>query len=860
MSWRSSGKIALIGVLAAILGSGCGSLSHLTGGSHRSRPGIGEQLSSQVAGHKKKPKRPNDRAGRSGDPRRGRAPGKSLPRQVGSFTGFFDRRTGRLTISTETVAMPSGGTGSQGTRARHRSEGVGGPASGRAGGEVRTRATGYGPVHALTMTGSAPAPVGGVMSGNVTLTSNNPVELIDVRAVLTSISDSSVTANNPNGTTNLTGTPRPYWDFDDLTVTRRSSTKLWRFNNPGGVSFTFRIVVYANTFTFTSADGNAFRASSFVNASTGWAVGGGGKLFKTTDGGATWTPQNTGTGEDLKDVSFISPSLGWAVGNTGTLIATSDGGLTWRHLRVTYTDPTFGPTTFFGALFGVKFLTAAKGFAVGEDQMIFCTTDGGNTWSLKSSSDTGGTLFDICFANSSTGWAVGDQATIMKTNDGGNTWFKQTIPVSERFSGSDTSNILQAVASPDGNRVCAVGIGGWVVVSSNGGATWTRRNKSPSVTPSLLNSVYFPTASIGWAAGQSGALIKTTDGGTTWSLVSPFPVGSHLFGVTGLPGNSNLLWIAADSGILVYTTNGGTTWLRPGDLAGGRWAVATSNVNALWFVDNQHGWAAGDKGMMLRTTDGGASWRVPSGSLVGSDYRDVHFINANEGWAVGTGGRILHTTNGGQNWVDQDWFGQELEVPPALNGVRFLDALNGWIVGGSSTILKTTDGGENWEAVPPPVSGGFNKIHWLDANRGWIIGSSGIVLATTDGGLNWDQTFSGTTRSLNGIDVVAGPTGVSGWIVGDQHTLLHSTDGFDWQPVDLSSFGSLVKLSGVDFLPDGKLGWVVGDSGFLLRTRDGGASWELVNPGDSAPLQAVRLLDADEIWIGGRGGTLKVFR
>jgi photosystem II stability/assembly factor-like uncharacterized protein len=824
MSWRSSGKVALIGLLAAILGSGCGTLSQLTGGSHRearlgARSGDGTQ--SRVSGGKKakKPKR-----------------GKTVLREVGSFTGVFDRRTGRLTIQAPTA---------------------------------RTRATRYGPASALTMTGTAPAPVGGVMSGNVTLASTNPVELLDVRAVLESISETSVTANNFDGKTELTGMERPYWKFDDLTVTQRSSTKLWKFNNPGGVSFTFRIAVYANTFTFTSADGNAFRAASFVNASTGWAVGSGGKLFKTVDGGATWAPQNTGTGEDLKDVSFVSANHGWAVGSTGTVIATSDGGFTWRHQRIQYTDPDFGPTTFFGTLYGVKFLSTTKGFAVGEDRAIFCTIDSGNTWSLKTSTDTS-TLYDICFASATTGWAVGDQTTVLKTIDGGNTWTTQTIPTSERLSSDPILNVLQAVTSPDGSRVCAVGLGGWVIVSSNGGANWTRRNRTPApATTNLLTGVFFPTPSVGWAVTQSGTgavnLIKTTDGGTTWSPVSPPPIGGSMYGVTGIIGNTNLLWIACDNGLMLYTTNGGTSWLRPGDAGGARWATSGSNLNALWFVDKLRGWAAGENGVLLRTTDGGASWRTPSGFLGTSHFNDVHFIDANEGWAVGSTGKIVHTTNGGQNWSAQVGHGFDIPdiTPPHINGVRFLDALNGWIVGGGATIQKTTDGGATWEFVSPPlgVTAGLKKIHWLDANRGWIIGNSGVILVTDDGGLNWSQGFSGSTRALNGIDVVAaGPAGVSGWIVGDQRTLLHSTDGFDWEAVDLSSFGSLVNLNSVDFTPDGQTGWVVGDSGFLLRTRNGGASWELVNPGDATGLQAVRIVDVDETWIGGRSGTLKVFR
>jgi photosystem II stability/assembly factor-like uncharacterized protein len=68
----------------------------------------------------------------------------------------------------------------------------------------------------------------------------------------------------------------------------------------------------------------------FANAEDGWLVGSGGTIWATTDGGQHWTPQASGTGEDLFAVSFIpGTEIGFAVGAHGTILMTTDGGTTW---------------------------------------------------------------------------------------------------------------------------------------------------------------------------------------------------------------------------------------------------------------------------------------------------------------------------------------------------------------------------------------------------------------------------------------------------------------------------------------------------------------------------------------------------
>lgn len=798
MSWNSSGKIALIGLVVTLIASGCGSLSQLSG---------------------------SPQSGRS-------ANGRLAMRQVGTFTGSVDGQTGQITLQPDPT------------------------------GSARTQATAYGPANALSLTGTGSV-TNGILRGSVTLTSNNPINLFDAKAVLLSVSNSSVSPNNATGTTSLSGTPRPYWEYGNVGPAQNPVTRTWEFRNNGGVSFTFRVAIYANTWTYATADGGTLMASSFISTSTGWAVGDGGKILKTTDGGATWSVQNAGTNNDLKDVSFVSATQGWAVGSNGEIITTSDGGRTWRHQQATATDPNTGqPGPVSANLYGLKFVSATRGIAVGDAQTILVTTNGGSTWTQVFGGSAAGALYDVCFVNANSGWAVGAYSAVLHTTDGGMTWTAQTIPSSQRPSTLNQYNILNAVQFLDNNTGWAVGVQGWLVATTDGGATWTKKSSGVTNDSTNFHSVFFANSSTGWAIGAVPGslswLLKTTNGGSSWTRTSPS--GLELFSVTGLAGNTSNLWATGRGGLLLYSTNGGNSWTRPGP-------ANTVTYNAVWSTDSAHAWVVGDSGAILRTANGGGTWLSTGG--ISSSMNDVQFINASEGWAVGQSGKILHTSDGGATWLAQDWSGLHLEpgVPiPALYGIHFLDAQSGWACGSNSTLLRTADGGVTWEDVIPPVQATYRKIARLDENQGWIVGSTGVIIATSDGGQSWLPVNSGTTKNLNNVDVVPGADGPSVWVVGDQGTVLHSTDGTNWAPVDL---GESVSLNGVDFLPDGRTGWIAGNAvqlvtgengGLLLRTTDGGANWERVNGGTSNSLKAIHLLSADEVWVAGSSATLKLFR
>jgi len=166
-------------------------------------------------------------------------------------------------------------------------------------------------------------------------------------------------------------------------------------------------------------------------------------LFKTNDGGATWTllpgiPARAGMGcgasspshcqpgtrVTLYSVHFTSATVGFVVGSYFSIFRTTDGGATWNEQDSINMDSvkfTMGMDGGFGyphnPFVSVNFFDAKVGFAAGGGGVIFSTKDGGETWSYDSAFWAGVTWQGITgIAFSDAGNAV---AVTMGVNDRG---------------------------------------------------------------------------------------------------------------------------------------------------------------------------------------------------------------------------------------------------------------------------------------------------------------------------------------------------------------------------------------------------------------------------------------------------------
>ena len=252
--------------------------------------------------------------------------------------------------------------------------------------------------------------------------------------------------------------------------------------------------------------------ASFVDNTTGWVVGIKGTIIHTTNGGKSWSKQESGTEKNIFSVSFADTQNGWAVGEFGTIIHTADGGENWE----------FQSKGIDKMLNSVCFVDAQNGWVVGEFGTILHTTDGGVKWEEQTCEDIETkvgmdsydwkpmpALYEVYFKDELKGWIVGMDGIILKTDDGGSNWHKLVTNCDIPLYGIEIK----------GNKGWAVGSRGYYLLSLDGGETWTVQDGMIK-TRFWLKDVAFSDENNGWIVGAMGTVAHSTDGGKSWDLIS----------------------------------------------------------------------------------------------------------------------------------------------------------------------------------------------------------------------------------------------------------------------------------------------------------------------------------------------------
>ncbi len=203
------------------------------------------------------------------------------------------------------------------------------------------------------------------------------------------------------------------------------------------------------------------------------------RLFKSTDGGETWTDSASPPGNGVYNVNLLTlapnrPGTlylgtfdfmdGWA-----PIARTTDGAATWSYLsfpsvNVLAMDPLDSRTLYAGT---VGFSDDLTGFPNG----VLKTRDGGETWVSTGLTGLGITALTLDSENPRTlyaatrdyGWK---SAGLFKTVDGGESW----TAIDNGLSRFAVTAVL--VDSGNSNTVYVATNGGGVTRSLDGGATW----------------------------------------------------------------------------------------------------------------------------------------------------------------------------------------------------------------------------------------------------------------------------------------------------------------------------------------------------------------------------------------------------
>jgi photosystem II stability/assembly factor-like uncharacterized protein len=238
-----------------------------------------------------------------------------------------------------------------------------------------------------------------------------------------------------------------------------------------------------------------------------------------------------------------------AVGERGHVLLSDDQGATWRQAKSV-------PTRVL--LTAVFFVDAEYGWAVGHDETILNTADGGETWTRSHfAPEAQQPLLDLWFANRVSGIAVGAYGAYFTTNDGGRHWS------SAKFSPPVTPAANEDEPPPDYHLNRIVGVGNRLYVAAEGGRLYRSDDRGASwrALPSPYTGSFFglvPIRGEGLLAfGLRGHLFRSADAGETWHALE-----SHTTSMLtdGIAVNDLRVVIGGLAGVLLVSADAGETF------------------------------------------------------------------------------------------------------------------------------------------------------------------------------------------------------------------------------------------------------------------------------------------------------------
>jgi photosystem II stability/assembly factor-like uncharacterized protein len=534
----------------------------------------------------------------------------------------------------------------------------------------------------------------------------------------------------------------------------------------------------------------------------------GGGVWKSVDGGETWSPvfekqnvsaigavaidQNNnnvvwvGTGESnpRQDVSY----------GDGVYKST-DGGQTWTNVGLTGTqhisrilvDPTNSNHVIVGALGNI--------YGDSEDRGVYVTDDGGKTWTktlyVSASAGASDVAMDVKHPNvvyagmwhfRREPWTFtsgGPDGGLYKSTDGGHSW--------KRLSGNGlptglTGKIGLAVAASNGSRVYAIieNKDGLLYRSDDAGATWKMITKNRQIDgrPFYFTRLEVDPQNPDRVYALAFQITRSEDGGKTFK-----PIGTQVhvdFHAMWIAQNDPKRIIAGEDGGIARTLDGGENWYFGRNISIGQVyrAAASLRENPYTICG---GWQDNN------------AWCGPSNSLDNSGIENRHWFAINGG-----DGQFALPDPVDPDWIWSDSQGAFLVIYNKKTRDFFFPLPY------LQTALESFDLSKskyrfNWES-PIAFAPWNGHIAWLGGN---------VVFQTLDRGRHWTVISPDLTRNDKSHQQPAGGP------------LTYDVSGAEYSDTILDIEGSTLRTGEI---------WAGTDDGLIQLTRDGGKHWRNVTP------------------------------
>ncbi len=538
-------------------------------------------------------------------------------------------------------------------------------------------------------------------------------------------------------------------------------------------------------------------------------------LFKSTNGGTSWTNITNGFGTitHFSDIvvsphnsNFILAALGsgyWFLGGPGNegIWRSTDAGTTWTRVmnaNDSY-DIEYHPTDA-----NIVYASAAGAF--------LRSTDAGATWSafgsglpaadaidrihISLAKNTPATIYAVIYTSSG---SLPAGTTAWKSTDGGANWSQISAgtPLGGNYGSGwndQGSYDLCIAASPaDANRVL---LGNVEMHLTTNGSSFAVQRVAPAsnawqcpIHVDIHIFAFAPSTASVVYAGCDGGIFKSTDAGATWTSVNGSLPTIQLYRISSHPTTRDaMIGGAQDNGNFRKTATGTGPWtfLTTGD--GMESIYDYSNPSIMYFSTQN--------GSLYKSTNAGVS------------YSKVYTVNG--AWVTPF---VIHPT-----------------TPSTLYSAN-------------TSFLRSTDGGVNWTTVSSGVAADniiAIAVHPANPSQIMIAGSGDYnsnspVKVSTNGGTSWTDVTANIPGSQRYIPrVYAHPANagtffaVRSGFVAANHLYKTTNLGATWTNIS----GNLPTVPHSCFFVDPVTDYYyAGNDLGVYRSTDGGTTWSLENSG-----------------------------
>ena len=427
-------------------------------------------------------------------------------------------------------------------------------------------------------------------------------------------------------------------------------------------------------------------AVAAVDSTTAYAVGASGVILKTTDSGQSWAAMSSGTTKNLYTVTVFDSTHIWAAGKDGTVLFCN--GTTWSSQtlpHVTYSITNAGMEYWVGTNLN-NWAETQNGVSIIEDTArkhsgsksskhivtgtgyvnsrqttdVFYSINPYRSYRIRIwfyfgdyTHSTEKERLRVSFYGS-TGNFLGYKSVELS---GGDYWVHSSLTINPADIPNGTYKIkIEARFSMTNN-------GRWTGAYVNFDDVTMEETSYPDIYG--IDAI---TATNLVAVGEGGSIYNTANGGSTW-VARDSGAFNHLYAVSAV--DATHIYAVGQSGRILFSANG-TTWTE-------QTSGTYNHLYGVYAVDTTHIYAVGANGTILFSD--GTTWT----SLTSGTAQTLYAISADstsEIRAVGSVGTILKSTDG------TTWILQPGPASITLRGIDNIDTGIAWIVGEGGTILR----------------------------------------------------------------------------------------------------------------------------------------------------------------------------